>query len=313
MKPLWEDNFLYKIARPYVDLCTRMSYSKLTVSGRENIPTDGAVIFAPNHTNTMMDALVVLQALHGATAFGARADMFKNPRTASILRWLKIVPLARSRDGMAAVAGNNNVFTEVVETLAHNVPFCMFVEGTHRPKHSLLPVKKGVFRIAALASEKLSRPVYVVPVGIDYGDYFNFMSTARLTYGEPIRYEDGSNLLDLTKELHDRLASLITYFPDDENYDKNWAEYEKAHKPEFKWWMVPAAILLLPVFAVLFVVLSPLLLVTAIIGSRMKDKAWMNTVRFSVRFLFTPVIWALHSAYYLILGFYRKLFKSMSK
>lgn len=312
MKPIWEDNFLYKICRPYADLCTRMSYSRLTVTGRENIPSDGVVIFAPNHTNTLMDALVVLQARHGTTIFGARADMFKSPRAASILRWLRIVPLARQRDGMAAVATNNQIFEEVVDALDHGVPFCMFVEGTHRPMHSLLPVKKGVFRIAALAHETLKKPVYVVPVGIDYGDYFHYMSTAKVTYGEPIKYEEGADPVALTGVLHDRLASLITYFPDDENYEKNWSEYEKQHAPEFKWWKVLAAVLALPVFIALGIAISPLLLLTVIIGSKMKDKAWMNTVRYSVRFLFTPVIWALHSAFYLLLGFYRKLFKSIS-
>ncbi|MCQ2176037.1 MAG: 1-acyl-sn-glycerol-3-phosphate acyltransferase [Bacteroidales bacterium] len=313
MKPIWEDDFLYKFCRPYVDLCTRMSYSRLTVNGRENIPSDGVVIFAPNHTNTMMDALVVLQARRGATIFGARADMFKNPRSASFLRWCRIVPLARQRDGMAAVAGNNMVFEEVVDALDHGVPFCMFVEGTHRPMHSLLPVKKGVFRVAALAYETLKKPVYVVPVGIDYGDYFHYMSTARMTYGEPIKYEEGADLVALTCILHDRLASLITYFPDDENYGKNWAEYQRQHTPEFKWWMAPVAILALPVFVVLGIAISPLLLLTVIIGLKIKDKAWMNTVRYCVRLLFTPVIWTLHSAFYLLLGFYRKLFKSISK
>lgn len=308
MSKLWERGRVYRWTRSYVNLCTRMSYSSLVVSGKENLPSDGAVILAPNHCNTLMDALVVLQASNNITTFGARADMFRSSKTAAgILRWLKIVPLARSRDGRAAVADNINIFNEVVDVLKHNAAFCMFVEGTHRPKRSLLPIKKGVFRLAALAKEKLDKPVYIVPVGLEYGDYFRFMSTARISYGEPILFDENADTADLSQILHDRIASLITYFPDDENYEKNYAEYQRLHQPKLKWWMIPVAILSLPVFVALSIALSPLLLLTAIIKGRLKDKTWMNTVRFSVRFLFTPVIWALHSLFYLILNFYNKL------
>ena len=40
------------------------AYSEISIVGKENIPTDGAVIFAPNHTNALMDALSVLIISH---------------------------------------------------------------------------------------------------------------------------------------------------------------------------------------------------------------------------------------------------------
>lgn len=311
MAKLWENTFGYRTARRYVDLCTRMSYSRLVVKGKENIPSDGAVILAPNHCNTLMDALVVLQANKGVTTFGARADMFKKPRAAAILNWLKIVPLARSRDGRAAVAENLNVFDEVVEVLKHDTPFCMFVEGTHRTKRSLLPIKKGVFKLASRAKEKLGKPVYIVPVGLEYGDYFEYMSSARMTYGEPILYDENANVSDLSKTLHDRIASLITYFPDDETYESRYEEYCRKHEPHFKWWMPVAAAVALPFFITFAVICSPLLIVTAIIKSGLKDQAWINTVRYGVRFLFTPIIWIFHSSFYYLLNFYNRLAKSI--
>lgn len=313
MTKLWENTLAYRVARRYVDLCTRMSYSRLEVAGREKIPTDGAVILAPNHCNTLMDALVVLQANKGVTTFGARADMFRKPRMAAILNWLKIVPLARSRDGRAAIAENLNVFDRVVEVLKHGIPFCMFVEGTHRTKRSLLPIKKGVFKLASRAKENLGKPVYIVPVGLEYGDYFEYMSTAKMTYGEPILYDETANVADLSQTLHDRIASLITYFPDDENYEKNFAEYKKSHEPHFKWWMLPAAIISLPFFVALAAICSPLLIITALIKSRLKDPAWYNTVRFGVRLLFTPIVWVFHSSFYILLNFYNRLARTIRK
>ena len=76
---IYEKDFFYDGLRPIVDWCTRNSYNKIEVRGKENIPADGAVIIAPNHCNTLMDALVILQAFKDESVFGARADMFKSP------------------------------------------------------------------------------------------------------------------------------------------------------------------------------------------------------------------------------------------
>ena len=96
MEGPWKHNPWYTLLRPYVDACTRFSYRHARVEGKENIPEDAAVIIAPNHCNTLMDALVVLRAHKGPTVFGARADIFDNKTVASILRFLQgdqLVPL----------------------------------------------------------------------------------------------------------------------------------------------------------------------------------------------------------------------------
>ena len=58
---LWEDSFAYRLGRVYVDGCTRGCFRRCIVTGKDNIPSDGAVIFAGNHCNTLMDALVILR------------------------------------------------------------------------------------------------------------------------------------------------------------------------------------------------------------------------------------------------------------
>ena len=57
MGKIYENDRLYSMLRYYVDYCIRTSYRETTVCGQENIPEDGAVIIAPNHCNTLMDAL----------------------------------------------------------------------------------------------------------------------------------------------------------------------------------------------------------------------------------------------------------------
>ncbi|MCQ2181501.1 MAG: 1-acyl-sn-glycerol-3-phosphate acyltransferase [Bacteroidales bacterium] len=332
---IWKPDIIYSVLRRYVDWCTKSSYSSLTVVGKENIPTDGAVLLAPNHCNTMMDALVVLQADRGPSGYGARADLFRKPLIASTLRWLRILPLARARDGRSAVAGNEEIFDEVVECIDHKVPFCMFSEGTHRAKHSLMPLKKGIWRVAVRAAKRLDKPVYVVPVGIDYDDYFRYMKRARVSFGEPIRVYEDTDQREFLDTLYKRISGLITYFPDDEDYDKNWNEWKKAHTPVYtplqQAGRIALAVLSLPLFAVFAILCSPMWIIAAVLGSKLDDKAWFNTIRYCTKFALMPLLlvaigipafiylpwyWAAvllllvlmsHSGFYFLQDFYRSI------
>jgi len=290
-----------------------MSFSSMEVKGADNIPKDGMVILAPNHCNTLMDPLVVLSAMKGNCSFGARADIFKNPKAAKILRELKIVPMARARDGREAVENNREIFSEVVDCIGNGVPFCIFTEGTHRAKHSLLPLKKGIVKIAQLATETFNKPVYIVPVGLDYEYYYTYMCRCKVTFGEAIVFHNGDDAAHTLATLHDRLSKLFLYFPDDENYDESLERWEEQHREKKKWWMSVLALLSLPLFLACGIIVSPILIVSAILIARLKDKVWSNTVRFGCRYLFTPVIWAPHSVFYFFAYFYKKNTFKMKK
>lgn len=231
---IYEDNLGYDLLRPIVDYTAKHSYRRIEIRGKESIPQDGAVIIAPNHCNTLMDALVILRSFHGPTVFGARADMFNSPMIAKIMYFLRILPMVRQRDGLRNVLKNHETNEIIVETLAHKVRFCIYPEGRHRPVHSLLPLGKGVFRAAFAANEKFGNdmPVYIVPAGIEYGDYFRYCSTSLVTYGKPInitefikehQVENEAQLFEpLRKELRERISELITYINDDEDLHAKW-------------------------------------------------------------------------------------------
>lgn len=231
---IYEHDSLYSFLRPYVDWCCKRSYRKAEVNGLENIPEDGAVIIAPNHCNTLMDALVVLRAFKGPTVFGARADMFNNKTVARIMFFLRIVPMVRQRDGLRNVLKNHETNEIIVETVKNGVRFCMYPEGRHRPARSIMHLGKGIFRAALAAVQELggSKPVYIVPAGIEYGDYFRYRSTSLLTFGKPVNVtefinesgleHEGQIIDSLRNELYGKMSELITFFPDDENLDANW-------------------------------------------------------------------------------------------
>ncbi|MBP9998402.1 MAG: 1-acyl-sn-glycerol-3-phosphate acyltransferase [Bacteroidales bacterium] len=288
MAEIWKKDRRYDLLKLYVDYCTRSSYSSLEVKNWDKVPQDAPVMFIGNHSNTLLDAMLVLQAVPGECAFGARADIFKNPKVAAFLRFLRIVPLARERDGLSAVAGNLAVFEEVVDCLGAGVPFCMFPEGTHRTKHSLLPFKKGAFRIAVQAAAKFDKTVYMVPVGIDLEDYFDYRKKCVMTVGDPIPVTADSDMNELKKIAAERLSGLFTYFPDDENYDSAWAEYQAQHakKPS-----VLDRLLLIPAVVALLLCLSccwPMVVISWVLCRRLKDKAWSNTMRFASKLALLP-------------------------
>ena len=234
-KHIYDKDFAYDILKPIVDWCVRHSYRKVEVKGKENIPSDGAVIIAPNHCNTLMDALVVLRAFKNESVFGARADLFKRPLIANLMYFVRILPMVRQRDGLRNVLKNNETQEVIVEILENKVRFCMYPEGKHRPAHSLQALGKGTFRAALAANAKFGdkMPVYIVPAGIEYGDYFRYRSTSLLTFGEPINVTEfvkGLNVENevqmiepLRKELAGRMSGLITYLKDDENLYSKWA------------------------------------------------------------------------------------------
>lgn len=225
----------YSILKPIVDWCVKHSYRKVEVRGKENIPAEGAVIIAPNHCNTLMDALVILRAFKDETVFGARADLFNKPFIAKLMYFVRILPMVRQRDGLRNVLKNNETQEVIVEILENEVRFCMYPEGRHRPAHSLQSLGKGTFRAALAANARFGdkMPVYIVPAGIEYGDYFRYRSTSLVTFGEPINVtefvkglnvENDVQMIDpLRKELASRMSGLITFLKDDENLYKKWA------------------------------------------------------------------------------------------
>ena len=234
-KHIYDKDIRYSIIYPIVGWCLRHSYRKMEVAGQENIPAEGAQIACPNHCNTLMDALVMLRGYKKLTVFGARADIFRKPAAARFLTFARLLPLMRQRDGIRNVLQNNMTQEVIVDTLRHDVRFCLFPEGAHRTRHSLQTLGKGAMRIALAANEEFGKekPVYLLPVGLEYGDYFRYRSTSLLTYGKPINvteflknnsFESEPQAIDaLRKALSNEMTQLITYIPSDDQYEGKWA------------------------------------------------------------------------------------------
>ena len=174
-RKIQDGSFKYFFTKIFVDWAVKSSYRKYQVEGLENLPQNASVIWASNHTNALMDPLVMLSATKQQKVFVARADIFKKKSVIKILTFLKIMPIYRIRDGIEAVRHNNESIAQATDVLLDGVPFVIYPEATHRPKHSLLKLSKGIFHIAESAIEHTDeqKSVYIQPIGIEYGDYTN--------------------------------------------------------------------------------------------------------------------------------------------
>ncbi len=222
---------LYDLIFRYMRLNMPFAYSRSEMVGVERIPADGALIFAPNHTNGLMDALNVLDLNGRPTLFVAKAELFRNPVAARVLNFLKLIPIMRIRDGRHNLKKNDEVNAVAVDAMRSGLAFSIFPEGTDRGKHSLMSIKKGIFRIAleAVGAFGDSKPVYIVPIGIEYGDYVRYRGSRVIEVGEPINVtefvrkhleSEPAELINLLRDdLVARMQELIHFVPDGEFYE----------------------------------------------------------------------------------------------
>ena len=361
-KKIQDPDFWYSFLLPYVNWHTRIAYRRFEVHGKERLPKDSAVIFGVNHSNTLMDALVLLAADNIKKVFIARGDIFKNPAVAKLLNFFRILPIFRIRNGVAAVRQNDDSLNKAVDVIHDHVDLYLFPEGTHRTKHSLMRMGKGLFHIALDANKQFGEksPVYIIPTAIEYGDYFRYRSTAMIHFGQPINVtefiqntteENEAIIINQLKDiLGEEISKLFTYIPDDEDYDAIWEivkmknekragglfkkmlrnretvakvlKYREEKPEEAKdlfervlafdkerrrqkisvmstarkyplinfIWRLAVLLVGLPYFAASAIVNLPVWLTTSIIKSKLKDKAFSNTVSFGVEFVLFPLV-----------------------
>jgi len=229
---IYDKNRLYDLVHWQTSIYIRRSFRKRVVCGLSNIPNDGALIFAPNHCNTLMDPLVILESTKKKIVFVARADIFRAKTAAKILTFLRIMPINRKRDGIRTVLQTDETIKKSIDVLNNGAPFCILPEGTHRTMHSLMKIGKGISRIACGAVETCKEKVYIIPTGLEYGDYFRYRSTLAIHYGEPIDVTqlisemEGESQLEIHNRIRqivgDRIKENIVYLPDDEDYEAMW-------------------------------------------------------------------------------------------
>ena len=114
MKKVEHFSLGYQIGRFWVNASYRyIYYRNVLVRGRHRFKSTDPIIFAPNHQNALMDALVFVTSLRQQPIFLARADIFQGGIITWILNFLKIMPVYRIRDGYENLGKNTEVFDQI--------------------------------------------------------------------------------------------------------------------------------------------------------------------------------------------------------
>ncbi len=191
----------------------KIFYRRIIVMGLENINPEETLIYAPNHQNALMDALAVLFTHKGQPIFLARADIFRKKIIASLLYFLKILPVYRIRDGYSNLKANDEIFHKTVDVLRNKNGLVILPEGDHAGFRRLRQLKKGICRIAFQADEAMdfNLNIKIIPVGLEYSNYSRIRQVLSVVYGKPIEVSEYAALYrtnpDMAlNELKNRLA-----------------------------------------------------------------------------------------------------------
>lgn len=209
----------YEAIRTYVRFGFWLSHKRVVVTGRPKIPKGKPIIFAANHQNALMDPLAISCTNSLQSLWLARADIFKSKAARSFLKYIKMLPVYRIRDGKDNLSNNEQIFGQVIKLLEDKQSVALFPEAAHSGKRQMLPHRKAIPRIAldAEAKNNFELGLQIVPVGINYSHYWQFSRTLIVHYGDPIdvdRYKNSwtenpqKEMLSLRDEIHDRIIPL---------------------------------------------------------------------------------------------------------
>ncbi len=225
-------SFSYASLKHIVDFWhNKVFYRDVVLLNTQNIPEKGPLIFTPNHQNALMDALALLCNVDRRMVFLARSDIFQKPIIASILYFLRILPIYRIRDGYDSLKKNKEIFQKTIDVLTDkHCALVILPEGSHSGIRRLRPLKKGFARIAFQTEEakNYSLDMKIIPVGIDYDDFEAFRSRLTINFGKPIsvkkyyeQYKEAPAFAinALKEELSDHIKPLIINIETEKYYE----------------------------------------------------------------------------------------------
>ena len=237
MAKIYDLPISFNLVRRYIKFTFKRYYGEFIVIGKENIPSDCPVIFAPNHTNALMDAIAVHTGVSNKmpVVFLARADIFRDKKVAKFLNFAKIMPAFRMRDGVENLAKNSAVFDLCVEILDHNGALGIMPEANQEVERKLRPLAKGIFRIAFAAQQKHgAKPaVKIIPVGLNFGSLEKYGKHIIIVFGKPIEVADYMNEYDsnpvvTSNKFRDRLKEDLSTISLDLATEKYYECFETA-------------------------------------------------------------------------------------
>lgn len=171
-------------------------FLRIEAEGRENVITDGGVIYAVNH-KSWLDPIMIAVTSPRRLTFMAKKELFKNKLFALILKKFGAFPVNRGTGDLGAVK-------TALTILKNEQVMMIFPEGTRVKKGESIEAKPGVAMFATHAKT----PIIPIKISGNYG----FMCKIKVIYGKPISLDEyyGTKLsTDKLKELSQNIMNTI--------------------------------------------------------------------------------------------------------
>lgn len=177
----------YHTVRRLLHLGVQVFFRRIEVVDEDNVPPDGATLFCGNHSNSMLDP-VLITVFGGRVVHFAAADVvFENAVLRFFLKRLRAVPIRRRQDHEGGQVDNQAAFAALFDVLAGGGAMGIFPEGLSHDDSQLAQLRTGPARLSLGALERQpSKPVRIVPCGFYYTNPKRFRSSVLIQFGEPI-------------------------------------------------------------------------------------------------------------------------------
>jgi 1-acyl-sn-glycerol-3-phosphate acyltransferase len=213
---------LYPLFRLLALLMLKLFFRRLEVQGRGQVPATGPVLFVPNHTNALVDPLVLMITLRRRVTLTAKNVLGQNRVLGALMAAMGVVTFHRREDVGKGADRKQNVHSleRCRDILRQGGAVCIFPEGISHSDPQLRPFRTGAARLALdyVRLDNNTGKLLMVPVGLLYTDKDKFRSGVWLRYGQPV--DVGQWLLehpeadagDLTDKIRCRVEELTLNF-----------------------------------------------------------------------------------------------------
>ncbi len=206
MENLW----IFKLTRLLISAIFRL-YFRIEYQGLENVPQEGALIFAPNHVS-YLDPIWVSIPINRPLRYMTWDRMTRKPLLGSVLRAYGAFPVKVDK-----ASGDRAALRQSLEQLRAGGGLVIFPEGGRTRDGILMPFKPGVIRLA------LDTKAPIVPVTI-IGGYKAYSPhhliprpyKLKVVYHEPLRLAPPANHSrnkdyerEQAKNLQSKVASVL--------------------------------------------------------------------------------------------------------
>lgn len=200
-------------------------YRKRILTGFDNIPEKGPLIFACNHPNSFLDAMIIGASIKRETHFLARSDVFNTPLKLWILSQFRMMPIYRLSEGKEDLGKNQETFDKCHAVFKKGGAVLMFSEGICVQEMRLRSLKKGTARIA-LEYSKDGAPLTIIPTGLNYFKPTHFQEDIMVSMDTPFNAADfaaeykenpSKGILSFNKRLKEGLQNSVIDIQDKKN------------------------------------------------------------------------------------------------